>query len=159
MMNDAKFDCCFTEGNRKFRYRAAAIIIENGCVLLASNETNDYFYSVGGGVHMGENSEEAVIREVFEETGIRYEIARLAFIHENFFVEDDMEWHEIAFYYLMKPRGSQQLNSNSIASGVREYMNWIPINRLKEYKAFPTFFGDKLSEIPLQVEHIITNEE
>lgn len=64
--------------------RAAAIIIENGCVLFAGNENEDY-YSIGSGVHMGESAESAVLQEVFEETGIHYEIERLAVIHENFF--------------------------------------------------------------------------
>ena len=31
--------------------RAAAIIVENECVFSACNEKDDYFYSIGGGVH------------------------------------------------------------------------------------------------------------
>ena len=50
-------DCCFRSEDGYFRYRAAAIIIENGCVLMAGNETADYYYSVGGGVHLGETGE------------------------------------------------------------------------------------------------------
>ena len=65
------FDCGFTKENNWFRYRAAAIIVENDCVLLATNDKVDYYYSVGGGVQMGEKSEDAVVREVFEETGIK----------------------------------------------------------------------------------------
>lgn len=76
-----KYDCGFTKENHWFRYRAAAIIIDNGCVLFARNDMNDYYYTVGGGVHIGESSEEAVKREVFEETGINYEVDRLAFIN------------------------------------------------------------------------------
>lgn len=33
-------DCCFTESNQWFRYRAAAIIVEDGCVMFARNEKN-----------------------------------------------------------------------------------------------------------------------
>lgn len=46
---------------------------EEGCVLFAGNEIDDYLYSVGGGVHMNEKAEDAVVREVLEETGVRYE--------------------------------------------------------------------------------------
>lgn len=34
---------------------------------------------------MGETAEDAVRREVREETGVDYEIERLAVVHENFF--------------------------------------------------------------------------
>ena len=58
-------DCGFRKGDMWFRYRAAAIIVEDDCVLFAANEEVDYYYSIGGGVHLGESSEEAVKREVF----------------------------------------------------------------------------------------------
>ena len=64
------YDCGFTKGNRWFRYRAAAVIVEDGCVLFAENDRDNYLYSVGGAVKMGETAEEAVQREVFEETGV-----------------------------------------------------------------------------------------
>lgn len=83
-----EYDCGFTKEDKWFRYRAAAIIIEEGYVLFAGNERENYFYSIGGAVHMGESAEEAVKREVFEETGVKYEVERLAFIHENFFEGD-----------------------------------------------------------------------
>lgn len=38
----------------------------------------DYDYSIGGGVHLGETAEECVCREVFDATGIHYEIQKLA---------------------------------------------------------------------------------
>ena len=134
-----EYDCGFTKRNKWFRYRAAAIIIENGHVLFAGNERESYYYSIGGGVHIGESAEEAVKREVLEETGVEYEVERLAFIHENFFDGDGTlegrECHEIALYFLMKPRGTQELNSNSYTQGVKENMYWLPIDKLNEYRA------------------------
>ena len=93
-------NCGFTKEDKWFRYRAAAIIVENGCVLFAGNANTDYFYSIGGAVHAGETAENAVIREVYEETGVHYDIDRLAVIHENFFIEDiellkGLDCHEI----------------------------------------------------------------
>lgn len=156
-------DCGFTKENNWFRYRAAAIIVENDCVLFAGNESEDYYYSVGGGVHVGETAEAAVVREVFEETGIHYEIDRLAVIHENFFNENNgslkgLNCHEVCFYFLMKPRGTQELNSNSYTRGYREEMHWIPIRELSKYKAFPSFLKDYFSKEHSHVEHIITDQ-
>jgi ADP-ribose pyrophosphatase YjhB (NUDIX family) len=155
-------DCGFENGNKRFRYRAAAIIIEDGCVLFAKNELDPYYYSIGGGVHLGERAEVAVKREVFEETGIEYEVDRLAFIHENFFEDSDtldgLKCHEISFYFLMKSRGTKDLDSNSYSQGVREYMHWLPIDKLKDYIAYPSFFADKLLNLNDSIEHIITCE-
>ena len=159
-----ELDCGFTKEGNWFRYRAAAIIIEDGCVLLVGNASENYYYSVGGGVHMGETAEEAVLREVFEETGVHYEIDRLAVIHENFWYgngswDKGLNCHELAFYYLMKPRGTQQLNSNSITRfNDKEQMHWIPISELGKYRHFPTFLEEYLSGDMAGVAHIVTDD-
>lgn len=157
------FDCGFTKENNWFRYRAAAIIVENDCVLLATNDKVDYYYSVGGGVQMGEKAEDAVVREVFEERGILYEIDRLAVIHENFFTDSseffkDLNCHEIALYFLMKPKCSQNLNSDSYTQGVRENMVWIPIDELDKHTVYPTFLKEYLGKESNKIEHIVTVE-
>lgn len=156
-------DCGFRKGNKWFRFRAAAIIVEDNCVLFAGNDIEDYYYSIGGGVHLGETSEEAVKREVFEETGVDYEVDRLAVIHENFFVGSSdlkgVDCHEIAFYYIMKPKGNKSLNSQSFAkSGVKESMHWIPIVELEKYNAYPSFMKEYLRSDYIGVRHIITDE-
>lgn len=164
MNEKSEQDCCLEQDGNWFRYRVGAIIIENECVLFAGNDRDDYFYSIGGGVHMNELAEDAVIREVFEETGIHYEVDRLAVVHENFFNNSSgllqgLKCHEIAFYYLMKPRGTQELNSDSYTHGVKEEMKWIPIKDLDKYKAFPVFLKDYLANPKGEIAHIITGEQ
>lgn len=83
--NTIENNCAIVNDKKAFRYRAATIIVEENCVLFARNDEDDY-YSVGGAVHMGETSEEAVKREVLEETGVNYEVDHLAVMHENFFI-------------------------------------------------------------------------
>lgn len=157
-----EYDCGFTKGNNWFRYRAAAIIIEDNCVLLVGNDRDNYFYSVGGGVHMNETAEDAVRREVLEETGVAYEIDHLAFIHENFFEGDGIlagyHCHEIALYYVMKPKGTQQLDSNSYTNGIKEEMHWIPLDELGKYRAYPSFLKENLHKINNGITHVITDE-
>ena len=156
-------DCGFTNEKNWFRYRAGAIIVEDGCVLLAKNEKDDYYYSVGGGVHMNEKAEDAVKREVFEETGVHYEVERLAVIHENFFEGDGcilagLHCHEIALFYVMKPRGTKEIHSDSYTHGVKENMYWIPIKDLEKHTVFPSFLRDYLSREHTEIEHIVTDE-
>lgn len=112
---------------------------------------------------MGETAEDAVKREVLEETGVSYEIDHLAVIHENFFNQNSgtlvgLDCHEICLYFLMKPRGTQELHSNSTTFGVKENMYWLPIKDLDKYKAFPSFMKDYLSRENTGIEHIITDE-
>lgn len=131
--------------------------------MFARNEADDYYYSIGGGVHLGESSEEAVKREAFEETGVQYDVDYLAIIHENFFVgTSDLEGslcHEISFYYMMKPKGNKNLNSHSLTKGgLKESMHWLPIDELEKYKAYPTFMKEYLKSDHKGIEHIITDE-
>ena len=163
MMNN---DVCFqTKDNRRFRLRAAAIIIENGKVLFATNDSESYFYSIGGAIELGETAEQAVLREVKEETGVAYEIERLAFVQENFFKRDDgmlkgLSCHEVTFYFLMKSRGTQQLHSKSktLNNTIDEKMVWIELDKLNKYEAYPAFFGEKLKNLPPYPEHIVTHQ-
>ena len=64
--NDMTAECC----GGFINIRAGAIIMKNGKFLMVGNEKNDYLYSVGGRLKFGETAEEAVVREVFEVTGL-----------------------------------------------------------------------------------------
>lgn len=165
-----EYDCCFTRDQYYFRYRAAAIIIEDGAVLMAGNDIDDYYYSIGGGVHLGETSEQAVIREVFEETGVLYEVDHLAFVNECLFYGEGSlegkECHGVEFYYLMKPRGTRELCGNNAGVGLmggKEYTCWLPLAKLDEYKVFPTFFREKFFREKLinpgrKIDHVVSDE-
>ena len=85
--------------------RSGAIIMNDGKLLMVGNN-RDYLYSVGGRLKFGETAEEAVIREVFEETGLKKEINRLGFVHENYFYSDAQSSlntlvYEISFFFYM----------------------------------------------------------
>ena len=159
-------DICFqTKSNQRFRLRAAAIIIEDNSILFATNDSENYYYSIGGAIELGETAEEAIKREVLEETGVAYDIDRLAFVQENFFKRNDgmlkgLECHEITFYFLMKSRGSKQLNSCSktLNNTIDERMEWLPIDKLDEYEAYPMFFREKLKNMNPIIEHIVTHQ-
>ena len=159
-------DCCFQVGNNWFRYRAAAIIIEDGCLLAVTNANTPHYYSVGGGVHMNEKSEDCVLREVLEETGVPYEIERLAVVCENLFTGheaslDGLNCHVLEYYYLMKSRGLKELHSESYGwNNAKEELVWIPLENLPETNILPKFLQTRIHEILKSegVLHIINDE-
>ena len=62
-------DICVPVGDGYVNVRVGAIIEKDGKILMVTNESVDYYYSVGGRIHLGESAGDAVRREVLEETG------------------------------------------------------------------------------------------
>ena len=64
---------------------ARAIIIENGRLLVMRRNKygSEYFTLVGGRVNEGETTDQALVREVWEETGLTVTSARLVYIEEH----------------------------------------------------------------------------
>ena len=159
-------DACFMVGDNWFRYRTGAIIIEDNSFLVKKSETSKYYYTVGGGVHMNEKSEECIVREVREETGVDYQVDRLAVICENFFKEkslgyDPLNCHVIEFYYLMKSRGKKDVKCSSIGwDNAKEFVHWIPLDKLAETDVKPEFLRYRMKEILENkgVLHIVNDE-
>ena len=59
------------------------IFNERGEVLLQRRSDNDWWSLPGGGVDIGESIEQCVIREVFEETGLRVTVKRLVGVYSD----------------------------------------------------------------------------
>lgn len=142
--------------------RVGAIIMQNGKVLMVSNKRNDYFYSVGGRIQFGETAEQAVVREVMEETGVKMDIDRLGFIHENYFYGDAPTnfgklIYEISFFFYMKVPSDFTFHCDSFTEdGSEEYLTWVSPH--DECKMFPDFFKTELDCPQNGVKHLITDE-
>ena len=108
MKENVKTDMTVPCGNGLVNIRVGAIIMKKDKIFMVANSKNpEYLYSVGGRIKFGETAEEAVIREVYEETGIQMEVDRLGFVHENYFYGDvDSNLgkliYEISFFFYMK---------------------------------------------------------
>ena len=158
-------DCCFSVKGNWFRYRAGAIIIEDNSFLVMKSESTNHFYTVGGGVHMNETTEECIAREVKEETDADYEIERLAVICENFFNGigslKDLNCHTLEFYFLMKSRGNKNLKCKSNGwDQAKEELYWIPLDELPNANIKPDFLKTRMKEIleSKNILHIVNDE-
>lgn len=142
--------------------RVGAMIQKDGKVLMVGNDRSDYLYSVGGRVQFGETAEEAVVREVFEETGVHMEVDRLGFVHENYFYGDCAAnqgklIYEIAFYFYMKvPEDFVPTEGSVNMDDQQEHLHWVAADDPR--RIYPTFFRTELTHPTDTVRHFVTDE-
>lgn len=155
-------DLCLPCDDGILNIRVGAIIMQDGKILMAGNENANYLYSVGGRIKFGETAEEAVIREVMEETGIKMEIDRLGFVHENFFFGDAPSkrgklTYEISLYFYMKtPDDFAPISEGFTEDDCKEYLRWVSPD--DEIKVYPTFFKTELKNPTDTVKYFVTDD-
>jgi ADP-ribose pyrophosphatase YjhB (NUDIX family) len=66
-----------------FRIAVSALIFDGECILLALRRDIDWWNLPGGGMEVGETVEEALIREVAEETRLEVEIEQLVGVYSK----------------------------------------------------------------------------
>lgn len=153
-----QLDLSFQTGGGAFSLRVRAIILD-GSRLLMVRHPNGYYYPIGGRVHRGESSVDAVLREVQEETGLAMEIDRIGFLHENFFFDEKrgVPHHEVALYYYMKP--VKTLFERRISSCAGDELCWLSLDSIEGERLYPTFFKTRLQAPTDRLEHLFTWED
>ena len=98
--------------------RAKVLIINSSDEILYAYSNNHYFF-VGGRVEEGESFEEALVREVKEETGIdiplekKNPICTITYMNRNY-PEEGINTKSVAHYYLIKSDIKPNLDNASL---------------------------------------------
>lgn len=155
-------DMCVACDDGILNIRVGAIIMKDGKILMVGNERADYLYSVGGRIKFGETAEEAIRREVFEETGVKMEIDRLGFVHENYFYGDAPSnlgklIYEISFFFYMKvPSNFAPICESFTEDNSKEHLKWVSLD--EDIKMYPEFFRTELENPVGTVKHFVKDE-
>jgi 8-oxo-dGTP pyrophosphatase MutT (NUDIX family) len=121
-----------------FRPSIYGIIIKGDKILL-SKQWDGYDFP-GGGINKGETQEEALKREVNEETGIDVKMGRLVDCFDSFFRPYflDEYWHCHLLYYTCKnPKG--EISTENFDEYEKQYAGkaeWIPLNKISKLKFY-----------------------
>jgi ADP-ribose pyrophosphatase YjhB (NUDIX family) len=149
----------FTIGPWHFTYRVGAIVLREGHVLLTRNLSENYWFTPGGRVEIGESAHAAIDREIKEELGIAGRIDRLLWSSENFFRIDEISHHEIALYFLVTlPDDAHKDLSAKFhreESGTTFEFAWHRVDALGGIRLVPGFLIDVLANLPDATQHVV----
>lgn len=148
----------FRQGQSRFNFRSAAIIIDEGHILLHTSKNDDFWSLPGGRVEFFEHSDDTLVREIEEETGLKAVVQRHLWYIENFFEYDGNKYHEISNCFLMNLDTPQAIPKDKEFSGVEEdsplIFKWFPIEDAKQLTIYPEFLKERLSDLPNHLEFI-----
>jgi len=119
---------------------AGGVVVRQGGagaeVVICGRDSDGVWSLPKGTPDEGESLEEAAVREVSEETGLKVEIIKKIGVAEYWFARDGTRYHKWVHHYLMRATGG------STAEHDLEYdrVEWLPI---EEAMATLTFDNDK----------------
>jgi ADP-ribose pyrophosphatase YjhB (NUDIX family) len=142
-----------------FNYRVSGAVVKDNKILLNRLKKDDFWTFVGGKVEFGENSEKAIIREYFEETGVHIEVERFAACVENFFAFNAKQWHELLFFYVLKDV-NEELDifegERIIKDNLDGVYKWFDLSELDKIRIQPECSQQIINNLNYQsVQHII----
>lgn len=110
-----------------------ALIMHEGKVLMVQNKRHNNWSLPGGGVEKGETLEQAMIREVYEETGLNVEVGHLVAVNEAFRKREGN--HVLFFTFLANVIGGQLEIQDTGGIAEVEWKEIEEVNRLAPYYA------------------------
>ena len=137
-------------GNTVFGVRATALILQNHKLLVTKDK--DQYYTIGGAIQVNERTEDAVVREVREELGIKVQAGQLAFVVENHFEQAGIHYHNIEFHYFVDLLEDAPLVMQEDTKQLP--CRWIALDELHTVDLKPAFLKSALPDWDGKLRHI-----
>lgn len=157
-----KKDIKIKDKNGHFKFRVCGVIKKNDKYLVSNYYKLGFYCFPGGHVQMGENTEEAVLRETVEETNIPVKISALLVNTELFVTNPANPLHEICYYYLMTPTcdiSTEDICVDEVDNGKNKHheYKWLTLDQMAKLDLRPNIMVDILKN-NLQNQHVIIRQ-
>lgn len=121
---------------------------ENNFLIMRVNQSS-YYHIPGGHIEIGEDSEQAIIREIKEEIDCDVQETDLFAIQENFWTRNNKKCHGIEFYYIIKPKQQLQMKDyqrieNDKSEEKLLDFKWVTPEELKDIDLRPSNIKDMI---------------
>ena len=148
-------------GEHHFNYRVAAVIRKNNQILTHKSLNIKHITLPGGRVQDGEDSIEALQREIQEEMGLETTYVKPVAIIENFFKKKEKNYHEILFVHELKFQDEKSYNKKiePIEENKKEKLTfeWKNINELDKENFLPKTLINIIKENK-EFKHVVEKE-
>ena len=133
----------------EFHVRTCGVIKQGDKFLIMRVNETPYYHIPGGHIEIGEDSKEAVIREIKEEIGCDVKEANLFAIQENFWSKNNRKCYGIEFYHIIKPEQTlkaENYEKIEIDKGEEKLLKfrWATSEELKNIDLRPSNIKDML---------------
>lgn len=142
----------------KFNYRIAGILMRDEKVLFHKEQHDEHWSLPGGRAEMLEDSKETLIREFQEELNCEVEVQNLQFVVENFFVHNQLDYHELGFIYHVHLKDGDIPNHQFtvVEEGVTYFFKWFTLEELENLAIKPGFLRTAITPILApEIQHVI----
>lgn len=139
--------------------RAAGVLIKDNMILVQRDKGGNEYALPGGHVKIGETSEEGLVREMAEETGIRVRCVRLLWSEECFWELNEKRAHNITFYYLIEPCGEANIPESGFTpqkDNCDVVIGWLPVGELRNITVYPGFLKEEIYHLNEPIKHFIS---
>lgn len=115
-------------GQVVIRPAAYAIIVQDGRLLALRGRATGKLHLPGGGLEPGETLEQALHRELGEETGLEAAVEGFLFFTEHFFyTQSGHAYHGLSFFYRCAITGGVLLADELVNDDFAERPRWLPV--------------------------------
>ncbi|WP_105125006.1 NUDIX hydrolase [Streptococcus suis] len=142
--------------NQLFGVRATALLIKDGKIFLTKDSKGRY-YTIGGAIAVNETAQDAAVREVKEELGVDSRVNQLAFVVENQFTHEGIDFHNIELHFIVELIG--EIPEEMIEDNLKQTCEWIDVDNLVNLDVVPVFLAEELPNWNGQVKHIMNMKE